>query len=121
MRVLIVDDNEDLRNMLRRWLAADGFETVEAPDGRSALALLDAQAIDAVVTDLCMPETDGIETIEAVRNRFPHIPIVAMSGWISSGGVDYLEVAREIGAIGTLKKPFEPAELSRILRELKSV
>ena len=121
MRVLIVDDNEDLRIMLQRWLEADGFEAVVATDGHTGLALLDAQAIDVVVTDLCMPETDGIETIEAVRTRFPHIPIVAMSGWISSGGVDYLEVAREIGAVRTLKKPFEPVALSRILRELGSI
>ena len=118
MRILIVDDNEDMRTMLQAWLQAEGHDVAVAPDGHSALKMLVARPTDILVTDLCMPETDGIETIVAVRKQFPHIPIVAMSGWTSAGGADYLEVAREIGAVKTLKKPFEPAQLSDIVRKL---
>jgi DNA-binding response OmpR family regulator len=118
MHILIVDDHEDLRTMLQVWLQAEGYEVVVAPDGGTALELLERNPVDLVVTDLCMPETDGIEMIVELKKRFAHIPIVAMSGWTSSGGVDYLQVAREIGAVRTLKKPFEPVELSKIVREL---
>jgi DNA-binding response OmpR family regulator len=118
MRILIVDDHEDLRTMLQVWLQAEGYEVVVAPDGGAALGLLDRNPVDLVVTDLCMPETDGIEMIVEVKKRFGHVPIVAMSGWTSSGGIDYLQVAREIGAVRTLKKPFDPVELSKIVREL---
>jgi DNA-binding response OmpR family regulator len=119
MRVLIVEDNDDLRHMLQLWLQADGHEVAVAPDGRAALDLLDHHPADVVVTDLCMPETDGIEVIVELKKRFPQMPIVAVSGWTSAGGMDYLQVAREIGAVRTLKKPFEPLELGKILRELK--
>jgi DNA-binding response OmpR family regulator len=71
-----------------------------------------------VVTDLFMPDQDGIETILELRKRFPQVRIVAMSGWTSSEGSDYLRVAREIGALETLRKPFDPQELSQLLRAL---
>lgn len=118
MRVLIVDDHEDLRTMLQVWLQAEGYEVDVAPDGLTALELLQRNPVDLVVTDLCMPETDGIEMIVELKKRFAHIPIIAMSGWTSTGSVDYLQVAREIGARKTLKKPFEPVELSKLVREL---
>jgi len=118
MRILIVDDHEDLRTMLQAWFKAEGHVVAVAPDGGAALDLLERDPADIVITDLCMPETDGIEMIVELKKRFPKIPIIAMSGWTSSGGVDYLHVAREIGAVRTLRKPFEPAELSKIINEL---
>lgn len=118
MRIMVVDDNEDMRNMLRLCLEADGFEVEVAPNGQRALDLLDRQPADVVVTDLFMPDQDGIETILELRKRFPLVRIVAMSGWTSSEGSDYLRVAREIGALETLRKPFDPQALSRLLRAL---
>ena len=120
-RILVVDDNEDLRNMLRLFLEAEGFEVAVAPDGHAALAALRAQPADVVVTDLFMPDKDGIETIVELKKRFPEAKIVAMSGWTSTEGSDYLRVAREIGAVKTLKKPFDPVELSKVVRKLLAV
>src|SRR3954469_13122419 len=117
-RILVVDDNEDLRNMLRLFLEAEGFEVTVAPDGQRALAALLSQPADVVVTDLFMPDKDGIETILELKKRFPQAKIVAMSGWTSTEGSDYLRVAREIGAVKTLKKPFDPEELSKVVRNL---
>jgi CheY-like chemotaxis protein len=117
-RVLVIEDNEDMRAMLVLKLQLEGFDVVGARDGTGALDLLDRQPADVIVTDLFMPDKDGIETIEEVRRRFPLAKIVAMSGWQSAQGPNYLEVAREIGAVRTLRKPFEPDELVRIVREV---
>ena len=117
-RVLVVDDNADLRSMLRMCLEADGFEVEVAANGQHALDLLGQRLADVLVTDLFMPDQDGIETILEVRKRYPQVRIVAMSGWTSTEGSDYLRVAREIGALETLRKPFDPRQLSRLLRGL---
>jgi|SRR5688572_14683774 DNA-binding response OmpR family regulator len=117
-RVLVVDDNEDLRNTIGALLQADGFDVSLAADGQAALAQHHARPCDVVLTDLFMPDKDGIETIVELRKVSPGIKIVAMSGWTSSQGSDYLQVAREIGASVTLQKPFDPQELSRVLRRL---
>ena len=118
MRIMVVDDNEDMRNMLKLCLEADGFDVDVARNGQLALERLQQAPADVVVTDLFMPDQDGIETILELRKRFPAVRIVAMSGWTSSEGSDYLRVAREIGALETLRKPFDPQRLSQLLRAL---
>jgi DNA-binding response OmpR family regulator len=117
-RILVVDDNEDLRNTIGALLQADGFDVALAADGQAALAEHRATPADVVLTDLFMPDKDGIETIVELRRLYPQVKIVAMSGWTSTQGSDYLQVAREIGASVTLQKPFDPGELSRVLRRL---
>lgn len=117
-RVLLIDDNADLTSMLSLCLQADGMEVTVASNGESGLAALEGHPVDVVVTDLFMPDKDGIETIVELRKRHPEVKIVVMSGFTTVGGTDYLGVAREIGAVTTLKKPFDPAELTRVVREL---
>jgi CheY-like chemotaxis protein len=117
-RILVVDDNDDLRATIGALLKADGFDVALAADGQAALAQQQASPADLVLTDLFMPDKDGIETIIELRKLSPDVKIVAMSGWTSTQGSDYLQVAREIGAAHTLQKPFDPAELSRVLRRL---
>jgi DNA-binding response OmpR family regulator len=117
-RILVVDDNEDLRSTIKALLQADGFDVSVAADGEAALASHRARPADVVVTDLFMPDKDGIETIIELKKLYPLVKIVAMSGWTSTQGSDYLQVAREIGAEVTLQKPFDPAELSRVVRDL---
>ena len=119
-RILVVDDNEDLRSTIQALLQADGFDVRVAADGEAALAMHQARPADVVVTDLFMPDKDGIETIIELRKLSPLVKIVAISGWTSAQGSDYLQVAREIGAAVTLQKPFDPQELSRVVRELSS-
>ena len=117
-RILVVDDNEDMRTTIQALLQADGFEVAVAADGEAALAMNRSRPADVVVTDLFMPDKDGIETIIELKKLYPQIRIVAMSGWTSTQGSDYLQVAREIGAAVTLQKPFDPRELSRVVRDL---
>ena len=117
-RILVVDDNADLRTTIQALLQADGFDVAVAGNGQAAIALHQSRPADVVITDLFMPDKDGIETIVELRKQSPRIKIVAISGWTSTQGSDYLQVAREIGATVTLQKPFAPQELSRVVRQL---
>ena len=114
MRVLVIEDNAELREYLRLALEMQDYQVLTAEHGRAALAYLDGHRVDAVVTDLFMPEMDGIETVAALRKQFPEIRVVAMSG---RPGVDYLAVARELGVKHTLRKPFEITELLAALKD----
>ena len=117
-RILVVDDNADLRTTIQALLQADGFDVAVAGNGQAAIALHQSRPADVVITDLFMPDKDGIETIVELRKLSPQLKIVAISGWTSTQGSDYLQVAREIGATVTLQKPFDPQELSRVVRQL---
>jgi len=114
MRVLVIEDNAELREYLRLALEMQDYQVLTADHGRAALAYLDGHRVDAVITDLFMPEMDGIETVAALRKQFPDIRVVAMSG---RPGVDYLAVARELGVKHTLRKPFEITELLAALKD----
>jgi CheY-like chemotaxis protein len=108
MRVLVIEDNREQRDFLRVALESAGHQVLTAAHGREALGYLNGQSVDVVLTDLFMPEMDGIELIAALRQRFPGIKVLAMSG---RAGVDYLAVAKELGAARILRKPFGMEEL----------
>lgn len=109
--VLVVDDSAGLREIMSIGLRANGYEVGQAPDGRRALSMQREKPYEVVVTDLFMPEMDGIETIQTLRQEFPDIGIVAISGVPTKTGADFLEVAHELGADQVLRKPFTIPEL----------
>lgn len=120
-RVLIIDDDPDIRYLLQSSLERDGFEVSVAADGHEGLESLRRDPADVVVTDIFMPEKEGIETVFELRQQFPQTKIVVMSGGgpaPASSATNYLWVARELGAARTLRKPFEPQELIDAVREL---
>jgi CheY-like chemotaxis protein len=110
-RVLVVDDSPGLRELMCIGLRASGYDVVPAGDGKRALRLQREQPCEVVVTDLFMPEMDGIETIQTVRQEFPDTAIIAISGVESKTGADFLEVAAKLGAQMVLRKPFTIPEL----------
>lgn len=118
-RVLVIDDNADMRELLRAVLESAGYSVDLAADGALGLVLLRARPADVVLTDIFMPNQDGIETIARLRSEFPRSKVIAMSG---GGrlvkGKDYLSTAGEIGAHALLRKPFDPEQLLRLLQEL---
>ena len=114
MRVLVIEDNEGLRDYLRVALESEAYEVLTAADGKQALGYLNGHPVDAIVTDLFMPEMDGIEVIAAVRRQYPDVRVIAISG---RPGVDYLRIARELGVMHTLRKPFEIGELLAALKD----
>jgi|SRR6266850_848136 len=115
MRVLVIEDNADLRSYLRLQLEALDFQVLTAEHGRAAMSYVNDHTIDVALIDLFMPEMDGIETIAELRRRSPDIQVIAMSG---RPGELYLNVARELGAGKVLHKPFELNELIAALRDL---
>ena len=111
MRVLLIDDDDLFREVARLMLESGGHEVVEAKDGSDGLALFRKQAFDAVVTDLIMPQDEGIVTIRNIRTLDQNVRIIAMSGRARMPGVDFLKMAARLGAAHTLAKPFEKEEL----------
>lgn len=118
-RILIIDDDDDLRLILRKVLERQGYVVEEAPNGSEGVASFRRGGIDLVITDLIMPEKEGIETILELRDVDPHVPILAISGGSvpdDPGGV--LVDAALLGATATLAKPFELPVLLDTLRAL---
>ena len=117
-RILVIDDNDLMREMLREMLEEGGHDVVEAADGREGAELCRREPADVVITDILMPEADGLEVIRQLRGSFPDIKLVAISGGQTTGKVDYLTFAQELGAARTFRKPFHPHELLAAIEEL---
>jgi DNA-binding response OmpR family regulator len=109
--VLVIDDDQMVRRVLTQVLTMASYRTVEAANGREGLAVFRAQRPEVVVTDIMMPEQEGIETIRLIRREAPETPIVAMSGGGSSRDLLFLKMSKDLGADMTLAKPFRPDEL----------
>ncbi|MDH3231476.1 MAG: response regulator [Alphaproteobacteria bacterium] len=105
-RILVVDDEELVRETLCHMLEDAGYEVFEATNGNEALQAFEEQKIDVVVTDIFMPEKEGLETIAELRQRKPDVKIIAVSGGGGDGKLDYLDFAKRFGAISVLTKPF---------------
>ena len=111
--ILLVDDDDGVRAVLHKTLVAAGYEVEDAVNGDLALAAYRRQPRDLVITDLVMPEKDGLETITALRQLNPAVKIIAISGGGRTPGLGqlYLETAQAIGAGRVLAKPFTSAAL----------
>jgi CheY-like chemotaxis protein len=118
-RILLVEDDDAVREILRKALVAAGHEVDEASNGDVALAAYRRQTADLVITDLVMPEKDGLETIMELRRIDPAVRIVAMSGGGRTLGPGqlYLESARALGARQILSKPFTVGALLKAVTE----
>jgi DNA-binding response OmpR family regulator len=110
---LIVDDQDLVRQMLRLALESQGLEVRVAGDGDEALRLYREAPADVVVTDIVMPNKEGIETIFELRRSAPDVKIIAMSG---TGAIDFLDMARKLGADHVLRKPFEMRKLVALVQ-----
>jgi signal transduction histidine kinase/ActR/RegA family two-component response regulator len=118
-RILIVDDT-DTRLAIGSVLQCDGYEVAVAADGYEALMLQKQSFFDVLITDIFMPEKDGLETIREFRRNYPQTRIIAMSGALTNR-VDYLSLSLEIGADKILRKPFDGAALKAALKDLFAV
>lgn len=105
-RILLVDDNDALRSLLNRELVRDGHEVTMASNGAEALKMLDEMEFDLVVTDLVMPDVEGLQVIRVLRKKASPPKVIAMSGGGRSSPANYLELAKLFGAAETLEKPF---------------
>jgi len=115
VKVLVVDDDAQVLSFLSSLLEGEGYRVFQAADGKQALAKCREDLPDLVITDLVMPEQEGLETIHAMRRDWPQIRVIAMSGAL--GGA-YLELARKMGADAVMRKPFESGEILNEVRRL---
>ena len=115
--ILIVDDSMMMRTMVRGALEADHHHVVEAPDGRAALRTLEAARPDLVITDVNMPEMDGLSLVRALREQGRHrfTPILVLT---TEGSDAMKQRGREAGATGWLVKPFNPDQLRQVVRRV---
>lgn len=110
-KILVIDDEDQIRRYLRRILERAGYEVLEAADGLSGLKTFDNEPADLIITDLIMPEKEGMELIMKIRTDAPEVKIIAISGGGEVLAEDYLTLARGLGAISTLPKPFSRQEM----------
>jgi CheY-like chemotaxis protein len=108
--VLVVDDDGDVRKLLRLMLESGGYRVLEACDGRQALDKVRSESVDLVMTDLVMPEQEGLETIQAIRREHPLLKMIAMSG---AFGGELLRAAKLLGAHSALLKPLRVEDVLR--------
>ncbi len=116
--ILVIEDDSELRQVLQLTLASAGYEVRTAMDGKEAEARFRSQAPDLVITDIYMPNKDGLEVIMELRASFPHTQIIAISGQVTNKNM--LPVASALGAVRTLRKPFLPGELLQLVEEALS-
>jgi len=117
-RILLIDDEETFRVTLAKILQLEKHEVTTAANGVEALKLVMNGKFDLVITDLVMPEKEGLETIVEIRKILPELKIIAMSGGGRGTAYDYLKIASRMGADKTLAKPFTKAELVLAIGEL---
>ena len=117
-RILIIDDEPQIRSMLRLMLERDGYEVVEAPDGIEGIRVYRQNPADLIITDLIMPNKDGIGMIIDLKKEFPDVKIIAMSGGGLNKPEGYLKGAKKLGAARTLTKPIDREEMLRAVKNI---
>lgn len=115
--ILLIDDDAAVRRTINRMLASAGHTVVEAEDGKAGMAKLRSQPADIVITDILMPEQDGIETIRRIRET-SGVPVIAISGSRTEGDVDVLGDAEALGADASLPKPVRKEQLLACIARL---
>jgi YesN/AraC family two-component response regulator len=116
-RILIIDDEPQIRSMIRLILEREGYAVMEASDGIEGIRVFRERPADLVITDLIMPNKDGIGMIIEIKREFPKVKIVAMSGGGLNRPEGYLRGAQRLGAACTLSKPINRQEILRAVKD----
>jgi CheY-like chemotaxis protein len=117
-RILIIEDDEFVKNMLKQTIERAGYDVATAANGHIGLKLYKSNPFDVVITDLIMPDMEGIETITHLRKNNPGVKIIAISGGGRNSPEDYLHIAEKLGAKRTFSKPIDRQALLNAIQEL---
>ena len=117
-QILIIDDEPDILMMLKKMMERAGFEVDVANNGDSGLKLFNNNSIDLVITDILMPEKEGLEIIREMKKNKPELKIIAISGGGRISASSYLDTATRFGADRAFQKPFRQAEIVGAVKEL---
>jgi DNA-binding response OmpR family regulator len=115
-KILLIDDDDQVVKLFARWLSKAGYEVECACDGEQGRRVLEKERVDLIITDIVMPEKDGLEAIPLIRKMNKTVPIIAMSGGGRDGPDLYLQTALALGADCALQKPFEKEQLLSTVR-----
>jgi DNA-binding NtrC family response regulator len=119
-KILVIDDDVIVRETIVQILEDGGYQVLSAEDGKRGMVAFRSERPDLVITDIIMPEQEGIQTITEIRGVKPDAKIIAISGGGRIGNTDFLKIARHLGAFDAIAKPFDPDDLlSRVGRCLK--
>ncbi|HKL20812.1 MAG TPA: response regulator [Tichowtungia sp.] len=119
IRILVVDDETGIVKVLKEMLLRLGYEVLTSSGGKEALEKLSVGGVDLVLTDIIMPDVDGLELISNIKTVYPRIKVIAISGGGAQEGPEtYLRDARELGADRCLTKPFMLKELAAMVKDL---
>ena len=118
-RILVVDDEVELRTLLRKVLTRRGHDVIEAENGSAAISMVEqGENPDLIITDIFMPDTDGIEVLRHLRAKYPDLKIVVMSGGGNRVSRGYLPAATALGANHVIEKPFDPSSVGDQIEDL---
>jgi DNA-binding response OmpR family regulator len=115
-KILLIDDDDQVVKLIALWLSKAGYEVECACDGEQGRRVLEKERVDLIITDIVMPEKDGLEAIPLIRKMNKTVPIIAMSGGGRDGPDLYLQMALALGADCALQKPFEKEQLLSTVR-----
>ena len=115
--ILLIDDDEGVRHSLSMLFEIHGWRTIAAPSGAEAIIVLQNEAIDLIVTDIFMPDFDGLEMLREVSKQWPELPTIVLSGKPNWGDIDWLRMARHLGAHAVLEKT---SAFDDVLREVEA-
>jgi DNA-binding NtrC family response regulator len=114
-KILVIDDEADICDLVRLLLERAGHEVVATTNSRTAMSLLAERAFDVVITDMLMPDRDGLEIMADLRRNYPTVRVIASSGGGRISSDSYLQIAKKSGAHGVLPKPFTHRELNAVV------
>ncbi|MCK4486272.1 MAG: response regulator [Desulfobacterales bacterium] len=117
-KILIIDDEEQVRLYLRKILEPEGHEVEEASDGKVGIRLYREEPADLIIMDIFMPEKEGFETIRELRRDYPDVKIIAISGGGKRVDLEILPMAKRFGALRALAKPFTRQEMLDAVQEV---
>jgi CheY-like chemotaxis protein len=118
--ILVVDDESELREIIRHVLTSAGHRVIEAANGAEGIKLFASEHFDIVITDVIMPQKDGMQVISELRKKIPGLKIIAMSGGGHVPREQYLKLAKALGAHGVLAKPFNNKALLEAVDKVSS-
>lgn len=116
-RILVIDDDPDVRRSLRKILTRAGYDVVEAADGTAGVALQHKEPADVIITDIFMPGLDGLQTMRQLKKEGSLVKVIAVSGGDRTGTIDLKEHAKLLGAFKVLPKPFEMQDVLNAVKE----
>jgi len=118
--ILIIDDDEAIRSVFEQFLEGTGYSVETAEEGKEGLRKMKARTPDLIITDIMMPEMDGLEMVTFIKKNHPDLPIIAISGGMQAAPVNFLPMAKQFGACKVFEKPLPLKTLLDAVQELLS-